>query len=120
MQFLFLLNTDDSLFDFPSVERALHSSPQFTDFRLDDPFGSLIECHYKEPDDETTIRLRGDRSAIVLNETSDTALRAVLLIQKALGRPLRIYNDDYAYDFTFSDLSTVEELEAAMENNRTS
>jgi hypothetical protein len=120
MQFLLLFNPDDSLFDVSSVERALRTCPQFTEFRLDDPFGSLIECHYKEPEDWTTIRLNGNRRSIFVNDTSDAALSAVLLIQKALGRPLRVVNDDYTFDLTFSDITTVEELEAAMENASTS
>lgn len=120
MQWLLLLNPDDSLFDFPSVERALRSCPGFTDFRLDDPFGSLIECQYEEPDSWTTIRLRGNRSVISLTSTWGAALKAVLLIQKSLGRPLRLINDDYTFDLTFSDIDTVEELEAAMERAGTS
>lgn len=120
MQFLLLLNPDDSLFDFPSVERALRSCPQFTDFRLDDRIGSLIECRYEEPDDWTTISLSDDRKAIFVDHASGAALRAVLLIQKALGQPLRILDDDYTYDLTFSDIATAEELEAAMEKASTS
>lgn len=120
MQFLLLFNPDESLFEFSSVERALRACPQFTDFRLDDPFGSLIECDYKEPSDQTTIRLNGSRKSIFVNGTSDAALRAVLLIQRALGRPLRVVNDDYTFDLTFSDIATVEELEAAMDNAKTS
>lgn len=120
MQWLLLLNPDDSLFDFSSVERALRSCPQFTKFRLDDPLGSLIECQYEEPDSWTIIRLRSDRSTISLKNTSGAALTAVLLIQKALGRPLRVFNDDYTFDLTFSDIATVEELEAAMDRASTS
>lgn len=121
MQFLLLTNPDDSLFDVASVERALRACPQFTDLRLDDPCGSLIECQYEEPDaeDGTTIRLSDDRETISIDHTWGAALRAVLLIQKALGRPLRLYNDDYTFDLTFSDIATVEELEAAMENSGT-
>lgn len=119
MQFLLLLNPDDSLFDVTSVERALRSSPQFTDFRFDDPVGALIECVYKEPGDWAIIRLSGNRETIFINNTRDAALRAVLLIQKALGQPLRVFNDDYTFDLTFSDIATVEELEAAMEHART-
>lgn len=120
MQFLQLLNPDDSLFDAASVERALRACPQFTDVRLDEPGGAPIECRYEEPDDWTTIRLSKDRSHISLKNTQGAALRAVLLIQKALGRPLRVYNDDYTFDLTFSDIATVEELEAAMEKASTS
>lgn len=115
MQSLMLSNPDDSIFDIASVERAFRSYPQFTDVRLDDPCGSPIECRYTEPDDWTTIRLSERRTAIVIAHTSGAALSAVLLIQKALGRPMRVYDDVYTFDLTFSDIATVEELEAAME-----
>jgi hypothetical protein len=117
MQFLLLLNPDDSLFDASSVERALRSCPQFTDFHRNDI--DLIECQYKEPDDWTTIRLGNDRETISVDSTRGASLRAVLLIQKALGRPLRVFDDDGTFDLTFSDIATVEELEAAMDKART-
>lgn len=119
MQFLLLLNPDDSLFDAASVKRALRSCPQFTDIRLNVPCGSLIECMYNEPDDCAIIALSKDRETIDVSNTQGAALRAVLLIQKALGRPLRMLNDDYTFDLTFSDIATVEELEAAMEKAST-
>lgn len=115
MQFLLLSNPDFSPFDVASLERALRSYPQFTDFRLDLPDGTPIECEYKEPDDWTTISLDDDRETIFVDHIEGAALRAVLLIQKVLGRPLRMLNDDYTFDLTFSDIATVEELEAAME-----
>src|SRR5690242_8262456 len=101
MQSLLLSNPDDSLFDVASLERAFRSCPQFTDIRLDDPCGSPLDCQYKEPDDRTSIRLSEDRQAIFVDHTSGASLRAVLLIQKALGRPLRLYDDNYAFDLTF-------------------
>ena len=120
MQFLLLSNPDDSLFDVASVERAFRSCPQFTEVRLDDPCGSPVECQYEEPDSRTTIRLNGSRETIFVNHAWGAALTAVLLIQKALGRPLRVFNDDYTFDLTFSDIATVEELEAAMDKAKTS
>jgi hypothetical protein len=120
MQSLLILNPDDSLFDVATVERAFRACPQFTDIRLDDPVGSLIECEYNEPDDWTMIRLSKDRDVISVDYTAGAALRAVLLIQKALGRPLRVFDEGYTFDLTFSDIATVEELEAAMEDAATS
>ena len=113
MQFLLLCNPDDSLFDVKAVERALHSCPQFTNFRCNE--FDLIECEYNEPDDWTTIRLGRDRETITVDSTRPASLRAVLLIQKALGQPLSFFDDGGTFDFTFSDIATVEELEAAME-----
>jgi len=120
MQSLFLVNPDEGPFDASSVERALRSCPQLTDFRFDDPFGSLIEFQYREPDDWATFRLDGDGTAIVCRGNSDAALRAILLVQKALGRPLRLFDSGYNFDLTFSDIATIEELEAAMKKASTS
>ncbi|MGQ0637235.1 MAG: hypothetical protein ACT4QC_21715 [Planctomycetaceae bacterium] len=102
------------------MERALRSCPQFTDVRLDDPCGSPVECQYEEPDSRTTIRLCEDRDVIFIDHTWGASLSAVLLIQKALGRPLRLFDEDYTFDLTFSDIESVEELEAAMDKARTS
>ena len=55
-----------------------------------------------------------------MDHTWGAALRAALLIQKSLRIPLRMIDDDNSFDLTFSGISTVEELEAAMENARTS
>lgn len=120
MQSLLLINPDASQFNVADVERAFRFYPQFSHVRLDDPCGSPVECRYEEPGSRTTIRLSADRKAIFIDHTWGAALTAVLLIQKALGRPLRVFNDDYTFDLTFSDIATVEELEAAMEKASTS
>lgn len=112
MPFLLLCNPDDSLFDVTSVERALRSCPQFTNFVRNDL--ELIVCEYNEPDDWTTITLGHDRETISVDNTGPASLRAVLLIQKALGQPLSFFDEGGTFDFTFSDIATVEELEAAM------
>ena len=103
-----------------AVERAFRSRPEFTDVRFEEPGGALIECQYLEPDDWTIIRLSGDAATISTSNTGNAALRAALLIQRSLGIPLRMVNDDYSFDLTFSDISTTEELEAAIDNARTS
>ncbi len=120
MQFLLLYKPDFSLFESSSVERVFRSNANFIDVRFDEPGGASLECEYVEPNDRTIIRLSGDKRTISINHTWGAALRAALLIQKSLDIPLRMINDDYTFDLTFSDISTVEELEAAMENARTS
>jgi hypothetical protein len=119
MQFLLLFNPDFRPFEPKVVERAFRTCAEFTDLRLDEPCGALIECEYIEPTDRTIIRLSGDASSISVDHTWGAALRASLLIQKSLGIPLRMFNDDNTFDLTFSDISTVEELETAMDNART-
>jgi hypothetical protein len=120
MQFLLLFKADSSLFELPEVEHVFRSNPHFQDLRIDTSFGDPIECEYVEPDDRTIIRLDKDRQSIFLTHTWGAALKAALTIQRALGIPMRMYNDDYTFDLTFSDIATVEELEAAMNNARTS
>ena len=119
MQSLLLFKPDLSPFDPMAVERAFRSCG-FTDIRVDKPVGALIECEYIERDYPTIIRLSKDASTISISNTGDAALRAVLLIQKALGVPLRMVDSVYSFDLVFSNIATVEELEAAMENARTS
>jgi hypothetical protein len=116
MQFLLLSNPDDSLFDAALVERALRSCPQFTDFYSNDI--DLIDCAYNEPDDWTRIRFGDDRETITVDGFRDASLRAVLLIQKALGQPLCLFDDGGTFMLTFSDIETLEELEAAIDKAR--
>ena len=116
MQFLMLFNPDFAPFDPNAVERAFRLSNEFTELRLDEPGGgALIECEYIEPDDRTIIRLSRDASTVSIDHTWGAALRA-LLVQSCLGVPLRMVNDDNTFDLTFSDISTIEGLEAAMES----
>lgn len=120
MQKLLLFNPDFTPFEPKVVERAFRSRAEFTNLRFEEPGGALIECEYIEPDDRTIIRLSEDASTISMYHTWGAALRAALLIQKSLGIPLRMFNDDNTFDLTFSDISSIEELEAAMDNARTS
>ena len=120
MQFLLLFKADGALFEESEVAQVFRSNASFTDVRFHTPGGDLIACTYVEPDDWTLINLGTDRKSIFFSSTQGAALRAVLIIQQALGEPMRVFNDDYTFDLTFSGISTVEELEAAMENARTS
>jgi hypothetical protein len=120
MQSLLIFNPDFRPFEPTVVERAFRSCPEFTALRFEEPGGALLECNYIEPQDWTIIRLNRDATTISLNQTWGAALRAVLLLQKALGVPLRMVNDDFSFDLIFSDIATVEALESAMENARTS
>ena len=119
MQFLLLYKANGSLFDRSEMEQVFRSDAHFKDLRFDTPGGDLIECEYVGPDDWTLIHLDKDRQSIFLSHTWGAALRAVLVIQKALAIPMRVFNDNYTFDLTFSGIATVEELEAAMEDART-
>ncbi len=120
MQFLLLSKADGGLFDRDELEQVFRSNSHFRDLQFDTPVGDLIACQYAEPDDWTLIHLGRDRQAISLNQTWGAALRAVLCIQNAIGVPMRLLNDDYTFDLTFSNISTVEQLETAIDQARTS
>jgi hypothetical protein len=120
MQFLLLSKADGTLFEESEMAQVFRSDAHFRDLRFDTPGGDLIACEYVGSDDWTLINLDTDRKSIFFNSTQGAALRAVLVIQKALGIPMRVFNDSYPFDLTFSGIPTVEELEAAMENARTS
>ncbi len=119
MQFLLLFKADASSFDPSELELIFRSDPHFQDIRLNAPSGEPIDCVYRELDDWTLIHLDKDRDSIYFNSTQGAALSAVLTIQHALGVQMRVYNDSYTFDLTFSNIETVEELEAAMDNART-
>ena len=116
MQFLILVNPDFSPFDPSAVERALRSCDSFTHLRNSEPGGALIECQYIEPDDWTFVRLSCDAAGITIDHTSGAALKAAILVQKHLGVPIRMIDDDNSFDLIFSGIQSVEELEAAIEN----
>jgi hypothetical protein len=120
MQFLLLCKADSRLFDQSEVERIFRSDAKFVDLRFNTPVGDLIACKYVDSDDWTLINLDNDRQSISLSGTNRAAMQAVLAIQKALGIPLRVFDNTYSFDLTFSVIATVEELEAAMDNARTS
>jgi hypothetical protein len=120
MQSLLLLKADDSSFEPSEVEQVFRSDSRFKDLRISTPNGELTECTYVEPNDRAIIYLSDDREWISFSNTGRAALQAVLIIQNALGIPLRLIDSSYTFDLTFSGLSTVEKLEAAMENARTS
>jgi hypothetical protein len=120
MESLILFSPDSRPFDPQVVEVAFRSCSEFKNTRTRTPVGTLIECKYEEPGDWTTIRLSKNAETISLTGASSAALRAAILIQRSLGMPLRMVNNVNSFDLTFSNMSTVEELEAAMENARTS
>ncbi len=120
MEKLLVFKPDLTPFDPDSVEQAFRSSPGFSHLRTNEPGGALIECQFCKENDWTFVRLSGDAETIVIDHSASAALHAVFLIQKYLRVPLRMVNDDNNFDLTFSDIVSVEELEAAIDNARTS
>jgi hypothetical protein len=120
MQSLLLVKADSSSFEPSEVEQVFRADSRFKDQRVNTPTGELTECDYVEPNDRAIIYLSDDQESISFSNTGAAALRAVLIIQKALGIPLRLFDSGYTFDLTFSGISTVEELEAAIDNARTS
>jgi hypothetical protein len=120
MQSLLLLKADDSSFQPSEVEQVFRSDSRFKDLRTSAPNGELTECTSVEPNDWAIIYLSDDREWISCSNTGRASLQAVLIIQNALGIPLRLIDSSYTSDLTFSGIATVDELEAAMDNARTS
>ena len=114
-----LFNPDFQPFDPQLVERV-STRLEFTNRRFDDPGGVLIECDYVELDDRTIIHLSGDARSISVDHISGAALRAAMLIRDLLGTTQRMFDDDNSFDLTLSNGSTLEELEAAIDNAQAS
>lgn len=120
MHGLLLFKPDHSHFDLDATRQAFSATSQFSGFRVDEPGGALLECQYIDRESRTIIWLNKDASTISTSNAGTGALRAAFLIQKALGIPLRLVDSAYSFDLTFSDVSTMEELEAAVDNARRS
>lgn len=120
MQKLLIFKPDLTPFDPQAVERVFRTCGKFTAIRLNTPVGTIVECEYHDADDWTIIRLSGNAETISMNYTTGASLQAALVIQKSLGVPLRMVDDDYNFDLTFSNIDSVEELEAAIDNSPTS
>lgn len=120
MQSLLLIKADSSSFEPSQVEQVFRSDSRFRDLRPNTASGELTECDYVEHGDWAIVYLSEDRQSISFSNTGRAALQAVLIIQKALGIPLRLFDSSYTFDLTFAGLSTVEELEAATDNAPTS
>ncbi|HEY2895008.1 MAG TPA: hypothetical protein VGJ16_12365 [Pirellulales bacterium] len=120
MQSLLLLKPDSNRFESLEVEQVFRSDSRFRHLRINSSSGELTECDFVEADDWAIVRLSKDREWISISNSGRAALQAVLIIQKALGVPLHAFDSSYTFDLTFSGISSVEELEAAMDNARTS
>jgi len=120
MQSLLLLKVDDSSFQPSEVEQVFRSDSRFKDLRTRTPNGQLTECTYVEATGRAIIYLSDDRDWISFSNIGRAALQAVLIVQNALGIPLRLIDSSYTFDLAFSGIATVDELEAVMENARTS
>src|SRR3954454_18997111 len=120
MQSLLLVKPDFSSFEPSEVEQLFHSDHHFRDPRVDSSSGELSECDYVEGGNSTTIYLSDDRECLSIDDTGEAALKALLIVQKALGLPVRAFDSSYTFDLTFSDISSVEELEVAIDSARTS
>lgn len=119
MQSLFIIRTDFRPFDRSAIEHVFRSTRGFQELQFDTPW-DLMECEFVEANGRTRINLDKDQETICLSHSGDAALRAVLIIQKSLGIPLRVFDNTYSFDLTFSNIESIEELEAAMDNAKTS
>jgi hypothetical protein len=120
MQSILLFDPDDQPFEVAAIQRVFQSEPGFRDIRFNEPGGAAIEADYVEPEDWTIVGLSGSRTSISLSGTTDAALRAALILQRQLDRPLRMVDTDYSFDLILQNLPNVETLRNAMQNAQTS
>ncbi len=119
MHNVLLFNADGRPFDFATVKRVFQSEHGFRDVRFNEPGCDVIEADYVAANGATIVGLSGDRETISLSGTSDAALSAAIILQRHVDMPLRMVDTEYSFDLTFHDISTVEELHAAIERART-
>jgi hypothetical protein len=120
MRSILLLKADLSSFGPSEMAKAFAAHSNFRNLEFDAHYGGPVACEYIDSDGFALIHLSDDRECISLSNTGTSALGAIVNIQKALGIPLRMCDSCYSFDLTFSDISSVEELEAAMDNSPTS
>jgi hypothetical protein len=114
MHSILLLNTDDRPFDTEAIERILKTEADFSDVRSNTT-GAAIESHFGKSEEWIIVRLSAKLSRISLSGTTDTTLRAALILQARLDRPLRIVDTDYSFDLILADSGSIEELRAAID-----
>lgn len=120
MHNILLVDPNDRPFDAKAIERVFQSEPGFSDVRYNEPGGAYIEAEYVLGDYRTIARLSDNCDTISLSGTSDAALQAALILQKNLHTPLRMVDTDYSFDLILSSLSSIEELQAAIDAARSS
>ena len=120
MTSLLLLHLDDRAFETADIERIFQANSGFRDVRFNEPGGAIIEADYVEPEDLTIVALSGSRKSIALSGTTDAAFRAALILQRNLDCPLRLVDSGYSFDLVLDGFSSIEELQSAIENARTS
>lgn len=118
MTSLLLLCPDDLHIDADTMLALFEDDTRFADIRRNTPTGSLVEADFRIGDDYTTARLSQNGRRISLSGTSDAALAAALVIQSHLKIVMRIIDTDYTFDLTLSDYTTLDALNAAIEEAR--
>lgn len=118
MQSILLLRLDELKFEPDRVERILRAVEGFHNVRLDDPAGTLVEAEFVDSGGWTIVALSESARAVSLSGTTNTALRAALVLQSHLNMPLRIIDTEYSFDLALSDCANLEELNAAIDQAR--
>jgi hypothetical protein len=117
---ILLWRADEQNLDPIVIEHILRSEPAFDGIRFDEPGGAAIESVFSDASSgySVFVRLSSELDVISLTSTSDTALRAALILQRSLKTPLRIIDTDYSFDLILSDFADLDELNAAIEKSR--
>lgn len=78
---------------------------------------SIIACDYRFGNSGVIARLDEDLKAISANGVSDASLNLALELQKHETRPLRITDDNYNFNFSIKEISSLDELKDKTLNN---
>ena len=120
MHNLLLFDVNDRQIPLDALDRIFHLVDGFQQVRRNTPTGTPIEANFVHGNESTTVRLDSRRETISITGTSDTALRAALILQAYLQDPLRIVDTEYSFDLVLADYSSIEELARAIDRARAS
>ena len=82
----------------------------------EDTFNCVLSCYYKFDDNDVPVRLGKDLTYVSLKNTGKAALNFALELQQLLDVNLTVTNTDYTFLCKLNEISSLEELENAVEN----
>ncbi len=82
----------------------------------EDTFNCVLSCYYKFDDNDVSVRLGKDLTYVSLKNTGKAALNFALELQQLLDVNLTVTNTDYTFLCKLNKISSLEELENAVEN----
>lgn len=109
MPFLLLYIGEDRKFDPQLVANGLNSL-KGAEAQASSP-NYLLMYEFAKGADLTTIGLKTDRKAIVIDGSGEASLAAALYIQASYPEDIRLIDEGYSFDLVLRDIGSVSELE---------